>query len=68
MKSDRTFKINPWGKFTVSESPEFLLGKVDNLWAVAPTSETEPGSSLKNLTKIRISQTFDEYKKVRISF
>ena len=60
-------KINPKGKYTVSESEEFLLGKVDNLWCIDRTDD-KSGKSLKERANMRIkecsapsSSTFDEY-------
>lgn len=73
VKADRIIRINPKGKYTVSESPEFQLGSVTNLWAVATQSD-ESGKPLKELAKIRIanrelpgSETFDEYIAMRSS-
>ena len=73
VKADRIIRINPKGKYTVSESPEFQLGPVTNLWAVATQSD-ESGKPLKELAKIRIanrelpgSETFDEYIAMRSS-
>ena len=67
VKADRMIRINPKGKYTFSESPEFQLGSVTKLWAVATQSD-ESGKPLKELAKIRIanrelpgSETFDEY-------
>ena len=64
---------NQSSKYTVSESPEFQLGSVTNLWAVATQSD-ESGKPLKELAKIRIanrelpgSETFDEYIAMRSS-
>ena len=54
LKPDRMIRINPKSKFTVSESPEFQLGSVTNLWAIASQSD-ESGKSLKSLAKIRIA-------------
>ena len=69
--SDKILKINPKGKYTVSESEEFLLGKVDNLWSV-DSSNDKSGRSLKERTKDRMenrsipsSSTFDEYISMR---
>ena len=72
-KADKVLKINPSGKYTVSESLEFQLGKVEGLWAVA-ASAINPETNLKNVAKIRIKEreipscdSFDEYIKVRSS-
>ena len=51
--SDKILRINPKGKYTVSESDEFLLGKVDNLWSV-DSSAVKSGRSIKERTKERI--------------
>ena len=73
-KPDRIMKINPKGKYTVSESPEFLLGKVSNLWAVTTTSGLKSDKSLKERAKERMAnrsepevEDFDEYMKIRTS-
>ena len=50
LKPDRIIRINPKGKYTVSESLEFQLGSVTNLWAVASQSD-ESGKPLKELAK-----------------
>ena len=57
----------------VSESEEFLLGKVDAIWAV-DRSDNKSDSSLKERAKERIrerespsSSTFDDYIAVRSS-
>ena len=61
-------------KYTVSESPEFLLGHVSNLWAVTSTSGLSSGKSLKERAKVRMAnrdephiEDFDEYMKIRTS-
>ena len=66
-------RINPKGKYRVSESLEFQLGSVTNRWAIASQSD-ESGKSLKDLAKIRIanrelpdSETFDEFMRMRTS-
>jgi hypothetical protein len=66
-------KINPKGKYLVSESEEFLLGKVDAIWAV-DRSDNKSDRSLKERAKERIrerespsSSTFDDYIAVRSS-
>merc|ERR1719186_722300 len=71
--SDKVLKINPNGKYSVSESEEFLLGKVDNLWSVASNND-KSGRTLKERTKERIqnrtipsSSSFDEYISMRSS-
>lgn len=72
-KTDRILRINPKGKYTVSESDEFKLGKVSNLWVVASQSDTSD-KPLKELAKVRLanrelpaSTTFDEYIAMRSS-
>ena len=35
--SDRIIKVDPRGKYTVSGSSEFNLGKVDQIWQVQRT-------------------------------
>ena len=69
--SDKVLKINPKGKYSVSE--EFLLGKVDNIWSVASNND-KSGRTLKERTKDRIqnraipsSSSFDEYISMRSS-
>ena len=66
-------RINPKGKYTVSESLEFQLGSVTNLWAIASQSD-ESTKYLKDLAIIRIanrelpySETFDEFMRMRTS-
>ena len=54
--ADRILSINKTGKYTVSESTEFQLGKVDQLWAVTSSSNTFPDQSLKERAKRRIRE------------
>ena len=70
-QSGKILKINPQGKFTVSE--DFGLGNVDNLWSV-DSSNDKAGKSLKERTKERFqnrslpaSSSFDEYMSIRTS-
>ena len=72
--SDRILCINKAGKYTVSEALEFQLGNVDQLWAVASSSNALTGKSLKERAKRRVKERgdptfapFDEYKEVRTS-
>lgn len=72
--SDRIIRINPKDKYTVSESSEFLLGKVTTLWAVSSSEGSKTGASLKARAKERIasrkvplSSSFDDYLTVRSS-
>ena len=72
--SDRIVKVDPRGKYTVSESAEFNLGKVDSIWVVASSENPFPDSSLKKLAKQRITlrgkpdfTSFDQYMKIRQS-
>ena len=58
----------------MSESPEFNLGKVTNLWIVNSTEGLKSGKSLKERAKERLthrelplSTTFDEYMRIRSS-
>ena len=74
LKAGRILKVSPGNRYTVSEDPEFLLGKVDNLWIVGSRSNTDSATSLKQLGKARLperklptSDSFDEYKKLRQS-
>ena len=41
LKAGRILKVSPGNRYTVSEDPEFLLGKVDNLWIVGSRSNTD---------------------------
>ena len=73
-KPNRILKVAPRGKYTVSEDPQFLLGKVENLWRVASSSSIKSDQSLKNLCKIRLAQrknpivnNYEEYIKIRKS-
>ena len=49
-------KINSSGKYSVSESNEFLLGKVESLWAVNSSSNHVSSNSLNDRAKIRIKE------------
>ena len=56
----------------MSESSEFLLGKVTNLWAVNSSEGEKCGKSLKERAKERLahrkvplSDNFDEYIRIR---
>ena len=40
-------RIDPKDKYTVFEAPEFLLGSVSNLWAIASSAASNSGKSLK---------------------
>ena len=71
--SDRIISINPKNKYTISESLEFQLGKVDNIWAVSSTNNILD-NSLKDRAKERIKQrgepsfsSYEEYQQVRNS-
>ena len=72
--SDKILRINPQGKYTVSESTEFLLGHVTTLWAVTSTAGSNTDKSLKERAKERIahrkaplSSSFDDYLRIRSS-
>ena len=72
--SNNILRINAKDKYTVSESSEFLLGKVTNLWAVNSSEGLKSGKSLKERAKERLanrnvpqSGNFDDYLKVRSS-
>ena len=71
---DKIIRINPKGKYTVSESSEFNLGKVSNLWAVNSSEGLKSGLSLKERAKERLahrelplSSSFDDYLRIRSS-
>ena len=66
--TDKIIRINPKDKYTVSGSPEFLLGEVFDLWAVNSSEGLKSGTSLKERAKKRLqsrmlpqSLTFDNY-------
>ena len=72
--SDRIIKVDPRGKYTVSESDEFDLGKVEQIWVVASSENSMTNLSLKQLAKMRISlrgepefYSFNHYMAVRTS-
>ena len=72
--SDRILRVDPRGKYTVSESPEFNLGKVDAIWVVASSENPFPDQCLKKLAKQRITLrgnpefvSFDQYMDIRQS-
>ena len=72
--SDKIVRVDPKGKYTISESSEFNLGKVDKLWVVASSENPFPDTSLKRLAKQRINlrgnpefSSFDQYMKIRQS-
>ena len=69
--ADKIICVKPDNKYTVSE--EFGLGKVDNIWVVASSSNRMEGS-LKEMAKERIKMrgnpnfvSYSHYKKVRSS-
>ena len=71
-KQDRIMKIGTKNKYMVSESAEFELGKVDALWAVATSAESD--KSLKERAKERMTNravpmvdNFDDSMKIRRS-
>ena len=71
LRPGRILQINAGGKYTMSESLEFMLGKVDSIWAVSSQSDSS-GKSLKELAKTRLanrelptSPSFDAYLKMR---
>ena len=45
--TDTILRINPKDKYTVSESSEFMLGKLANLWAVNSSEGEKCGKLLK---------------------
>ena len=72
--ADKIIRINPKNRYTVSESSEFNLGKVLNLWAVNSSEGLKSGLSLKERAKERLahrelplSTTFDDYLRIRSS-
>ena len=72
--SDKIIKVDPRGKYTISESSEFQLGKVDQIWVVASSDNTLTDMSLKRLAKQRINlrgepefDSFDHYMAIRTS-
>ena len=72
--TDKILRVNPKDKYTVSESSEFNLGKVDNIWVVNSSEGLKSGKSLKERAKERLasrkipsSSNFDDYIKVRSS-
>ena len=72
--SDKSIKVDPRGKYTISESSEFQLGKVDQIWVVASSDNTLTDMSLKRLAKQRINlrgepefDSFDHYMAIRTS-
>ena len=72
--ADRIVSINKGNKYTVSESPEFQLGEVDKIWAVASSTNSLTDQSLTERAKRRIKErkeptfsTFKEYLDIRTS-
>ena len=72
--TDKILRINPQGKYTVSESSEFNLGKVTNIWAINSSEGLKSGKSLKERVKERLanretplSSSFDDYMRIRSS-
>ena len=72
--TDKIIRINPAGKYTVSESKEFNLGKVINIWAVNSSEGLKSGKSLKDRAKERLANrelplgnSFDDYMRIRTS-
>ena len=66
-------KVDPTGKYTVTESSEHALGKIDSLWVVSSSSNTLD-LPLKRLAKQRINKrgepefdSFDSYMEIRKS-
>ena len=53
--TDTILRINPKDKYTVSESSEFLLGKVSKLWAVTSSEGEKSVKSLKERAKERLA-------------
>ena len=71
-KPERILKVGLAGKYTVSESSEFLLGQVTSLWAVTSSEGLKTGKSLKQRAKERMNERekptgddFDLYMKGR---
>ena len=71
---DKIVRIKSNGKYTVSESEEFNLGKVANLWAVNSEAGLKSGVPLKERAKERLAQRelpsskdFDEFLRIRSS-
>ena len=74
MTSDKIIKVDPKGKYTVSELDEFKLGKVDQIWVVASKNNSFTDSSLEKLAKNRIKlrgdpefESFHQYLAIRQS-
>lgn len=72
--TDKIVKVDPRGKYTISESSEFMLGKVDQIWVVASSENSLIEYNLKQLAKKRIKvrgepdfETFDRYLEIRQS-
>ena len=72
--SDKIIKVDPRGKYTISESSEFQLGKVDQIWVVASSDNSLTDMSLKRLAKQRINlrgdpefDSFDHYMAIKTS-
>ena len=68
---DKILCIQKGKKYTVAESSEFQIGKVDQIWAVTISSNSLTEVSLKHRAKLRIKQrknpsftNFDEYKAI----
>ena len=71
--TNKILSINVGNKYTISDSEEFNLGKVDRIWAV-DSSENKIQMNLIQRAKNRISQrksldvnSFKEYKDIRTS-
>ena len=71
--SDKIICVHPWNKYTVTESLEFCLGKVENIWVVNSKSD-KTGKPLKVRAKERIMErgcptttSFDQYMEMRTS-
>ena len=69
---DKILCIQKGKKYTVAESSEFQLGKVDQIWAVTSSSNSLTEVSLKDRAKLMIKQrenpsftNFDEYKAIK---
>ena len=73
VEKNKILSINVGNKYTISDSEEFKLGKVDRIWAV-DSSENKISMNLIQRAKNRISQrksldvnSFKEYKDIRTS-
>jgi hypothetical protein len=57
--TNKLIQVNPKGKYTLCESSEHMIGKVDMIYVVASSNNKLTTKSLKELAKLRLKKRVD---------